>query len=98
MMMRKKREVAKNLKKMDSGLRKDFLVKTEVIGPDDGQVRQGRVLNRVITWEAEGITWEPDPRHVEILVQQMGLENTKPLLVPGVKPAAEKKARYHGRG
>ena len=84
---------AKNLKKMDNALRKDFLVKTEVIGPDADQVRQGRVLNRVITWEDEGITWEPDPRHVEIVVQQMGLTNAKPLLVPGVKPAAEKKVK-----
>ena len=81
---------AKSLKKMDDALRKAFMVKTEVLGPDAGQVLQVKVLNRIITWEKGGITWEPDPRHVEILLKQMGLENGKSLSIPGSKPVSAK--------
>ena len=76
---------AENLKKMDTAMRAKFKVKTEVIGPDSEQVRQARFLNRVITWEDAGITWEPDPRHAEIILKQLGLEGGKSLKVPGVK-------------
>ena len=44
-----------------------------------------RVFNRVIRWEGTGITWEPDPRHVEIMMEQMGLKGAKTLKIPGVK-------------
>ena len=56
-----------------------------MLGPNEDQVQQVRFLNRVITWEHGGLTWEPDPRHVELIVRQLGLENAKPLKVPGVK-------------
>ena len=81
----------KSCKKMDDALRKEFMVKMEIIGPDAGQTRQGRVFNRVITWEEGGIAWEPDPRHVETLLKQMGLEDGKSLSIPGAKPTFSKK-------
>ena len=62
-----------------------FQVKIEIIGPDPGQQREARVLNRVIRWEETGITWEPDPRHAEIMVEQMGFKGGRPLKIPGVK-------------
>ena len=46
---------------------------------------EARVLNRVIRWEETGITWEPDPSHVEIMIEQMGLKEAKQLKIPGVK-------------
>ena len=57
---------------------------------DRGQLRQIRILNRVITWEARGVTWESNPRHAGILLEQMGLVDAKPLKVPGAKPTKEK--------
>lgn len=45
-----------------------------------------KVLNRIITWEGfRGITYEADPRHVEIVVEQLGLEEAKFVLTPGTK-------------
>ena len=35
-----------------------------------------------------GITWEPDPRHAELTIQELGLADAKPLKVPGRKPAS----------
>ena len=51
-------------------------MKTEIIGPDAGRQLEARVLNMVIPWEETGITWEPDPRHVEIRIEQMGLKDS----------------------
>ena len=84
-----------SLKRMDEALKKEFMIKTEVPGPDasKGQAQQIRLLNRVITWEDGGTTWEPDPRHVEFLLEQMGLTNASPLKIPGVKPTKEQGER-----
>ena len=74
-----------SLQKMNLALEKNFQVKTESIGPDPGQQLEARVLNRVIRWEETGITWEPDPRHAEIMIEQMGLKGGRSLKIPGVK-------------
>ena len=66
------------------------------MGPGDQDEKVIRLLNRIITWEDDGITWEPDPRHVDILVQQLGPTKAKPLLIPGVKPVAGKKEKVEG--
>ena len=55
------------------------------MGPDPGQQLEAQVLNRLIRWEDTGITWEPDPRHAEIRIEQMGLKRAKSLKIPGVK-------------
>ena len=33
-----------------------------------------RILNRVITWTDQGIEYESDQRHAEIIIKQMGLQ------------------------
>ena len=58
--------LADSLIKMNIALEQNFQVKTEIIGPDAGQQLEARVLNRVIRWDEAGITWEPDPSHVEM--------------------------------
>ena len=76
---------ADGLIKMNLALQQNFQVKTEIIGPDPGQQLEARVLNRVIRWKETGITWEPDPRHVEITIEQMGLQGAMILKIPGVR-------------
>ena len=48
------------------------------------------ILHRIITWEADGITWEPDPRHAELVIEQLGLGGGKPLKLLGVKEATRR--------
>ena len=38
-----------------------------------------RVLNRISRRSADGLEYEPDQRHVEILIAELGLENAKPV-------------------
>ena len=44
-------------------------------------------MNRIVTWTPEGIKYEADQRHGEIILKQLGLqeEGAKAVLTPGVK-------------
>ena len=62
------------------------------LGPrkDLGDVQEIRCLNRVIRWvkseSGDRVEWEPDPRHVEILVYALfGDKVPKKLSSPGEK-------------
>ena len=44
-----------------------------MLGPGDDDEKSIRILNRVITWNHAGITYEADQRHAEIIVKSMGL-------------------------
>ena len=72
---------------LDVELRKHFEIKTEILGPDahKGEQREVRILNRVLRWEDSGICWEADPRHAELVVKQLHLEDAKIVSTPGSK-------------
>ena len=44
-----------------------------------------RFLNRIIRWTPEGVEIEADPKHVETLVQEWGLQQAKVAQTPGTK-------------
>lgn len=46
------------------------------IGPDSRDLKEIRVLNRLISWTDGGIQYEADPRHAEIVIQALGLKET----------------------
>lgn len=65
-----------------------------VLGPDRsrGDIGEIRCPNRSLRWERaqgnspEHIAWEPDPRHAEILMAQLGLEaGSNGVTSPGIK-------------
>ena len=58
---------------------------TETLGPLEGQVNQVKILITIVTWEDGGIVWEPDPQHAEFIIEQLGLQNAKPLKLARVK-------------
>ena len=39
----------------------------------------------MLTWNKDGIHYEADQRHVEILVRELGLEGCKPVTTPGAR-------------
>ena len=69
--------------------RKEILKRFEstsaILGPDAGQVREIKFLNRVIRWCSTGITYEADPRHVRTLLSDLGLKQCAAVHTPGVK-------------
>ena len=43
-------------------------------------------MNRIVSWYgSEGFVYEADPRHAEIIIEQLGLHNAKPVVTPGTK-------------
>ena len=59
-----------------------FEIKTSVIGTGVGEVREARVLNRILRITELGWGYEPDQRHAEMIVEQLGLKDVKPIETP----------------
>ena len=75
-----------------------FEIKTQILGsgkgvpsartrtPDDdakAEVSEGRVLNRILRWTSDGWELEPDQRHADIIVHELGLLDAKPVCTAG---------------
>ena len=57
------------------------------------EMQEIKILNRILRLDEDGLLYEPDPRHVDLLAASMGLKDCSPVKSPGVKPAdAEKEA------
>lgn len=56
---------------------------TRIFGPGGGCDTQVNISKPILTWQPEEgehlITYDPDPRHVDILILAFGLRNAKPL-------------------
>ena len=75
------------LKWMATQFKKRFEIKDKgILGPESHDLKEIRLLNRIIAWEHDGIRFEADQRHGEILAKQLGLDQTtRGLDLPGSK-------------
>ena len=64
-----------------------YKIKVEVLGDGEECKQEVRILNKIVRYTDTGIEMEADPRHAEIVVRELGLENAKASKVPGTKPA-----------
>ena len=53
------------------------------LGREEGDLDEMRVLNRIVRVVPSGMLYEPDPRHVELLIKAMGLEKANSKATPG---------------
>ena len=53
------------------------------LGESDDCSKEVRVLNRIVRIDSEGISYESDPRHVEIIARGLGLEKASNATAPG---------------
>ena len=74
----------KDLLWLEHRLEQKYEIKTQVVGQDINDATEGKVLNRVIRVTREGWELEADPRHAELISEQMGVESGKGLSTPGV--------------
>jgi hypothetical protein len=70
---------------LDAEFKRSFEVKSQTLGPEARHSQQIRVLNRIISWTAEGIVYEPDPRHAERVMAELGLEAARAVTSPGCR-------------
>ena len=75
----------KQLRWLDEQFKKRLLLNTEVLGDGVGKVPHVKVLNWLISSENGAIVWEADPRHIEILRDQMGLQAAGSVKTPAEK-------------
>ena len=53
---------------------KKYEIRKQVLGRDPDLEKSGRILNRVIDWDRDGITIEADQRHVREIMKGFELE------------------------
>ena len=74
---------------LEKELKKVFTIKVEDLGGGPWCSREVRFLNRIIRWTEGGLEIEGDPKHVELLEKEWGLESAKECSTPGVKAPKE---------
>ena len=77
-----------DLKYLKDLLEGSFEVSSEIIGPEPGDKSEVKLLNRIVGYESWGIRYEPDPRHVEEIIEAMGMKEASSVCTPGVKDQA----------
>ena len=77
----------KDLRWMEGELASRYEIKTSIIGGEEGDDRDFRLLNRLIAWCPDtGITYEADPRHAQILIKELlGDKKTRPVVTPAIR-------------
>ena len=70
---------------LHKALSKQFLLKKEILGPDAGESRNVTFLGRELRWTNSGIDYEPDRKHVQVLLEEWGLETCRGVVSPGQK-------------
>ena len=74
------------LKWMQTQLESKYQVKTQLLGPDEEQCQQLKILNRVVEWHGQkGIAYEADPRHVKLVIDQLKLKDAELVSTPGTR-------------
>ena len=57
------------------------------LGPEKKDLKSITILNRCVEWKTDGIYYEADPRHSEIIISQLELTGSKGAATPGQKMA-----------
>ena len=61
-----------------------YEIQTQKIGAGEGCEREGKVLNRIVRYTEQGFELEADPRHAELIIEQLGVGGCKPVISPGI--------------
>ena len=56
-----------------------------ILGSDIHDMKAMTILNRIVEWTDAGIQYEADPRHVDLIIEELGLENANGSDVTGSK-------------
>ena len=59
-----------------------YEIRKQVLGRDPDLEKSGRILNRVIEWDRDGITIEADQRHVRKVMKGLELERANLSAIP----------------
>ena len=71
----------------------EFEIKTKSLGLHQDEAKELRVPSKVIRWENEGVAWQADHRHPELITSQLCLRVAKSVVTPGVKSEDKPKTK-----
>ena len=77
------------MKKFEAVLEARFKIKTQVVGSGRDEQSEARVLNRVLRVTEEGWAYELDQRHIDLLIEGLGLQHAK-----GVSTRGEEEKKW----
>ena len=64
-----------SIDKLEAGLKTSFEITVRGCIGERLPLKEMRMLNRIVTLTKQGILYEADPRHAELLVQNMSVTN-----------------------
>ena len=65
-------------------LEASYEIQTQKLGLGPGYEAEGKVLNRIVSCDDKGWRLEADPRHAELVVEQLGVGSMRPAATPGI--------------
>ena len=74
-----------SIKWMNVHMRAKYEIKTEIIGPEKECAKELKILGRIMRWTDHGFEYEPDQRHAEMIVKELGLCSARVVATPGTK-------------
>lgn len=76
----------KQLQWLEEQLKSRYQMKTQLLGLDEAQLKEVKTLNRLISWKGtKGIVYEADPRHIEVIIEQLSSNDAKDVITPGTR-------------
>ena len=74
-----------HLQEARNTLESKYKLKVQVLGREEGQSSELRILNKVVRVTSAGIELEADPRHAELIIWQLGLGDARIVTILGAK-------------
>ena len=79
---------------MQRRMEQKYEIKAHHLGPESGMKDEVQILNRTLRWTKEGITYEADQRHAEIVIKEMNMKKANAVSTPSVpEPSEEANSR-----
>ena len=79
---------------MEGQLGARYDIKSEFVGPDAHHQQNIRALNRSIRWTQRGLEYEPDQRHAELIIRDMGMGKSHPTPTRGIAATKAEEQPY----
>ena len=71
-----------------------YEIMAHYLRPEPGMKDEIQILNRTLRWTKEGITYEADQRHAEIVIKEMNMKRANAVSTPTVpEPSEEANSR-----
>ena len=69
---------------LEKQLEASYEIQTQRLGLGDKNEAEGKVLNRIVRCDDKGWRLEADPRHAELIIEQLGVGKARAAATPGI--------------